>query len=197
MNGSGNQDEVSRKDELRRRFRAARRALDSATRATATAAAGAAVDSLITRLHPPALASYAAAGGELALDELHQRRWQRGDVVWLPRVQGDDLTWHPLTSPDALTIGAFGIREPRADMPAAPLPTNTLVLIPGVAFAANGHRLGQGRGFYDRALAGLRVISVGIGFACQRCDDLPHDTHDHRLDGVILDDDLLRDPLAP
>ncbi len=182
------------KDELRRRFRAARRALDPAARAIATNETDRAIGALIARLRPPAVASYAAAGAELDLDALHQRRWQRGDMVWLPRAQGDDLTWHPLASANALVSGAFGIREPRADVPAAPLPAGTLVLVPGVAFAINGHRLGQGRGFYDRALVGLRVVTIGVGFACQRCDALPIESHDRRLDGLILDGELVRDP---
>lgn len=188
----------SAKVELRRRFRAARRALDPAARAAATSASLDALQEFIARRHPPALASYAAAGGELDLDQLHQQRWRRGEVVWLPRVRGDDLTWHPLTSPQALVSGAFGIREPGAEVPAMALPAGTLVLVPGVAFATNGHRLGQGRGYYDRALAGQQVISVGIGFACQRCDHLPIESHDLRLDGLILDGEWLRTPtLAP
>ena len=191
MSGSGT------KDDLRSRFRAARRALDPAVRAAATNAADLAIEALIARLRPPAVASYAAAGAELDLGALHERRWQHGDVVWLPRVQGDDLTWHSLTSAEVLVSGAFGIREPRADVPAAPLPAGTLVLVPGLAFAVDGHRLGQGRGFYDRALANLSVVTVGVGFACQRCDELPREVHDHRLDGVLLDGELLRDPLAP
>lgn len=188
---------MSTKDELRRRFRAARRALDAATRAAATAAACTTIETLITKLHPPALASYAAAGGELDLDALHQRRWRHGEVVWLPRVHGDGLTWHALNSADGLVPGAFGIREPRADVPAAPLPAGTLILVPGVAFAADGHRLGQGRGYYDRTLASLNAVSIGVGFACQRCDDQPHEAHDHCLDGVLLDGELLRAPLTP
>lgn len=185
------------KEELRRRFRAARRALDPATRAAATAAACAALDALIARLRPPALASYAALGGELDLDALHRRRWADGATVWLPRVHGETLTWHELGSAAGLEDGAFGIREPGDAVPAGVLPPGALVLVPGVAFAADGHRLGQGRGFYDRALAGLRAISVGVGFACQRCDGLPHEAHDHPLDGVLLDGELLRAPLAP
>lgn len=189
---------TSAKVELRRRFRAARRALDPVARAAAAAAACKTIEAFIARLRPPALASYAAAGGELDLDQLHQYRWQRGEVVWLPRVRGDDLTWHPLTSAQSLIVGAFGIREPSAEVPAASLPSGTLVLVPGVAFATNGHRLGQGRGYYDRALAGQRVISIGVGFACQRCDFLPIESHDRRLDGLILDGEWLRTPtLAP
>lgn len=192
MNGN------SAKVELRRRFRAARRALDPAARAAATSASLETIQEFITRRHPPALASYAAAGGELDLDQLHQQRWQRGEPVWLPRVRGDDLTWHPLTSSQALVSGAFGIREPSTEVPAMALPAGTLVLVPGVAFATNGHRLGQGRGYYDRALAGRDIISIGVGFACQRCDFLPIESHDLRLDGLILDGEWLRTPtLAP
>ena len=66
-----------------------------------------------------------------------------------------------------------------------------MVLVPGIAFAADGHRLGQGQGFYDRALAQHRGPAIGIGFSCQRDDDLPREEHDRRLDGVILGGDVL------
>ena len=67
--------------------------------------------------------------------------------------------------------------------------TIDLVVVPGVAFTAGGHRLGQGGGWYDRFLPGLRpgVTRIGVCFAECLVDDLPTETHDVTMDLVITD----------
>jgi 5-formyltetrahydrofolate cyclo-ligase len=64
-----------------------------------------------------------------------------------------------------------------------------VVVVPGLAFTADGRRLGQGGGHYDRFLRGLRpgCVTVGAGFAEQLVDDLPTEPHDVRLDLVVTD----------
>jgi 5-formyltetrahydrofolate cyclo-ligase len=67
--------------------------------------------------------------------------------------------------------------------------TLDVVVVPGLAFTADGRRLGQGGGHYDRFLPRLRAdcITVGAAFAEQLVDDLPTDPHDVRLDLVVTD----------
>lgn len=69
--------------------------------------------------------------------------------------------------------------------------TLDVVVVPGLAFARDGRRLGRGRGHYDRFLAtvGPRCLSVGVGFAEQLVDDVPTAEHDVRLDAVVTDTD--------
>jgi 5-formyltetrahydrofolate cyclo-ligase len=64
----------------------------------------------------------------------------------------------------------------------------TLLLVPGLAFAPGGSRLGRGGGYFDRFLAGSRpgVLALGYAFACQIAADLPTEPHDQPLDGLIL-----------
>lgn len=64
-----------------------------------------------------------------------------------------------------------------------------LVLVPGVAFTADGWRLGQGGGWYDRFLPMLRpdAVTVGVAFAAQVVDALPVEPHDVRVDLVVTD----------
>jgi 5-formyltetrahydrofolate cyclo-ligase len=114
----------------------------------------------------------------------------------MPRVLGGGrLDWHPLRSDHQCHPGAFGLREPDPEkVPGGPLPPGTLLLVPGLGFAVDGRRLGQGGGFYDRLLAGFTGTAVGIGYDCQRCDDLPTQAHDRRLDGLILGGVLVLDP---
>ncbi len=67
--------------------------------------------------------------------------------------------------------------------------TLDVVAVPGLAFTADGRRLGQGGGHYDRFLPRLRAgcVTVGTAFAEQLVDDLPTEPHDVRLDLVVTD----------
>lgn len=64
-----------------------------------------------------------------------------------------------------------------------------LVLVPGVAFTADGWRLGQGGGWYDRFLPMLRpeAVTVGVAFAAQVVDALPVEPHDVPVDHLVTD----------
>lgn len=66
-----------------------------------------------------------------------------------------------------------------------------VVIVPGLAFTPAGHRLGQGGGWYDRFLAGVRpsCTTIGVGFAPQIVDVLPVEDHDVTLDCVVTDTD--------
>jgi len=186
-------DLTERKQALRRRMRADRTALSDIQRQAETAACNDAVITYLKKINATTVASYLAAGSEINLDQVHQYCWQIGQAVYLPRVIGlGTLSWHATKPPLRLIHGAYGISEPDpAHHPSLTLPLNAVVLVPGIAFAADGHRLGQGQGFYDRALAEHRGPAIGIGFTCQRCDYLPRAEHDRRLDGVILGNDVM------
>ena len=72
--------------------------------------------------------------------------------VAVPKVYGDDMKFIYLTDLSRIAPGYAGIPEPIADGPVADDPT-ALVLMPGLAFDPEGHRIGYGGGFYDRFLA--------------------------------------------
>ena len=173
------------KTDLRRRLRRCRAALAVEERAAESAAVVATLLPLLNEA--PTLASYQALSDEVDLTALHHHWWRLGRPVWLPRVVRSDLTWHPVVDPDDCRPGAFGIREPDpARIPALPLPADAVILVPGVAFDARGGRLGQGKGFYDRALATHPGRTIGVGFTCQEVPEVPREAHDIPLDLVIL-----------
>lgn len=100
------------------------------------------------------------------------------------------------TRPFLVWCEARGLRIVLPDAaPAAPVPDSIVdvdvVVVPGLAFTADGRRLGQGGGWYDRALPRIRAggLAIGVGFAEQIVDDLPTEPHDVRLDRVITDRD--------
>ena len=132
------------------------------------------------------IAVFAALPEEVDLADLVARHPER---CWVyPRICGDDLTFHAVTIPAAeLTCGAFGIREPSPTL--APVATDRIdaFLCPGLAFDAHGGRLGRGRGYYDRVLAGARpdALKIGVCFARQIVPDTFPQPHDVRMDKVI------------
>jgi 5-formyltetrahydrofolate cyclo-ligase len=65
--------------------------------------------------------------------------------------------------------------------------TPDLVIVPGLAFSRDRHRMGRGGGFYDRLLAGRArdACKIGVCFALQLRDSIPHAAHDVVLDQVI------------
>jgi 5-formyltetrahydrofolate cyclo-ligase len=84
-----------------------------------------------------------------------------------------------------LAFGKFRIREPLPSCPEVPPSGLDLVLVPGVAFDLRGHRLGRGRGFYDRLLAGIRGIKCGVAFDEQIVAEVPSAEYDVRMDVIL------------
>jgi len=84
-----------------------------------------------------------------------------------------------------IMAGRFGIREPVEACARLELNGLDLILVPGVAFDASGHRLGRGKGFYDRLLAMLGGPTCGVAFEEQLVDEIPVEAHDVRLNCIV------------
>ncbi len=65
-----------------------------------------------------------------------------------------------------------------------------VIIVPGTAFTADGARVGQGGGWYDRFLPARRddAVTIGIAFAAQMVESVPTEDHDVRLDLVVTED---------
>lgn len=115
-----------------------------------------------------------------------------GAAAAFPRVQGSGLAFHRVEAVADLRKGAFGVREPS---PGAPQVSPTIVLVPGLAFSRDFHRLGYGKGFYDRVLKELRaqgpVQAWGVCFGFQLHDSVPTEAHDEALDCILTENETL------
>ena len=85
--------------------------------------------------------------------------------------------------------GPFRIPEP-TELATVLMPT--LLLVPLLAFDAEGFRLGYGGGYYDKSLTELRgagrpVLAVGIAFAEQMVERVPHSETDERMDWIVTE----------
>ncbi|MCQ2436790.1 MAG: 5-formyltetrahydrofolate cyclo-ligase [Clostridia bacterium] len=121
----------------------------------------------------PILAQALKDGKRVAVPKVFDKTMMK--FLWL-----DDLS--------AVAPGYFNIPEPIADGPEADDDT-ALVLMPGLAFDPEGHRLGYGGGVYDRYLEehpDHPLIALCYGF--QMFDKLETEKHDIPVDVVIADD---------
>lgn len=90
------------------------------------------------------------------------------------------------------TKGAFGVLEPVQD-PQYEINLSEMsgLFVPGVAFDRSGHRLGRGKGFYDKALSNFPGLKVGICFEFQIVDSVPVESHDVSMDYIITNKELI------
>jgi 5-formyltetrahydrofolate cyclo-ligase len=112
-----------------------------------------------------------------------------------PRVTGEELQFVEVFSHEELSPGAFGIPEPSGQGVVA-LEDLDVLVIPGVGFDLSGHRLGYGKGYYDRALASALpgLERVGFAYEFQVVERLPAADHDCRLTQLVTEQRLLRFP---
>lgn len=117
-------------------------------------------------------------------------RWfhENGRKVALPWFAGRGSAmsfraWRDPYDEASLVPGLLGTMQPDAG---APEVTPDVVVVPLLAFTAEGGRLGQGGGHYDRWLAAHPgVTAIGIGWDCQLVEAMPLESHDRLLDAVI------------
>ncbi len=135
--------------------------------------------------HARRVALYAAMEGrELDLAAAAAALARQGKEVLLPRLLPDgEMDFAPAGGCSEHEVHAMGFLQPGAAAAAA-LPE--VVVCPGRAFDAAGHRVGWGRGFYDRALRRLPgVPTIGVCFGCQMFDEVPHEPHDEPMGKVL------------
>lgn len=118
---------------------------------------------------------------EVDVRPLIQVAYRNGKRVLLPVCCGDELELHLYEGEESLVPGAFGIMEPTGPLfVPADYPDIQLAIVPGMAFDRAGHRLGRGRGYYDRLLPKLSAATrlQGICFPFQLLDSVPTEIHD-------------------
>jgi 5-formyltetrahydrofolate cyclo-ligase len=129
---------------------------------------------------------------EVDLSHIALRCFQDNRTICLPKIDWDHQRMWPVAMQSfdehALVPDRYGLRVPERGAP-IPLEMIDMVLVPGLAFDAEGNRLGRGGGYYDRFLSQPAFVgrSVGMGFDCQVVDRVPTAAHDVPVDMVITD----------
>ena len=133
---------------------------------------------------------YISFGSELETSMMRTLSRELGMTVACPRSKPGDksMHFHVLASDDDLSPGAYGILQPAAETSLVDL-KDTIMLVPGMVYDQQGHRLGFGSGYYDRWLKaeGRGLPTVGLGFHEQLVEHVPTEAHDVDMDWVVTD----------
>ncbi len=114
-----------------------------------------------------------------------ERALKDGKRVAVPKVYGDEMKFIYMTDLTQVEKGYAGIPEPVEDGPVAEDQT-ALVLIPGLAFDKEGHRIGYGGGFYDKFLAAEpNHPTLALCYEFQMVKELPTEEFDIPVDCVL------------
>ena len=141
---------------------------------------------LIPRLaNADTLLIYSALPDEVPTQSLIYELVAQGKTVLLPRVVNDtDMELRRYTGTQDLQVGAFGILEPTGGL-FTDYEKIDVAVVPGMAFDKEGHRLGRGKGYYDRFLHLCTARTIGVCFDFQKVEEVPFEVHDIAVDVVI------------
>lgn len=198
---------IIEKQEIRRFLRTQRKKLSSPQRQKAEKKVSSFLNRWIRRNQR--IAVYYSVGSELNLNDFIQTAQQRGAKIYLPFLEKNKqrmwftllpkLSKLPKMRPNArqkprftkksLDIPQFYGKKIRAHH------IQTMIL-PLVGADKRGYRLGQGGGYYDVSLVAcrhrLQPKKIGVGFACQLCDEVPAEAHDAKLDFFVCEQGVLK-----
>lgn len=172
---------------LRENAIAAREALPSERRAALTARIEGHLDALAGRFAPRVLAFCWPYRGEPDL-RAWVARWLAGGRdrrAALPVVldRATPLAFRRWTPDAPLALDRHGIPYPAGGETLVP----DLALVPLNAFDAAGFRLGYGGGYFDRTLAEIEPVAVGVGFECGRVESVFPQDHDQPMHWIVTE----------
>jgi 5-formyltetrahydrofolate cyclo-ligase len=184
------------KKALRTQLLAVRARIPPEARAEKSRAIADRLDALAPFRDARVVALYAPLGTEVDALEVARRAVARGATVVFPRaVAGARRLAFAACAPSELVRGPFGAGEPPAAAPEVAPADVGCVVVPGVAFSEDGHRLGRGGGHYDATLEALpSAARVGVAYDAQVIAALPREPHDAALDALVTESRTLLFP---
>lgn len=173
------------KKELRRRIREMKRAMTPSQIEIASKKLGQMFLASAQYQKAKTIYGYLPYNQEVRTEPILEQALQDGKRIAVPKIFGDEMRFIYLNDLSQTEIGYCGIPEPVGDGPEADDET-ALVLMPGIAFDKEGHRIGYGGGFYDKFLAKEPSHpTVALCYDFQMVDFLETEAFDIPVDMVI------------
>jgi 5-formyltetrahydrofolate cyclo-ligase len=138
------------------------------------------------------IASYVSYGHEPSTAELNRALIKSGKKLLLPRVNQDHIDWIYWDGDESKLVEKKNILEPTGEVISV-LPAIDVVIVPALRIDRDGYRLGQGGGYYDRALptmSGWKIALVHSGEVTSEV--LPRESHDVAVDAAATPDLIVR-----
>ncbi len=178
------------KQELRERYKQQRRALSEEEKAQRDRAVAQAVTRLWQYKKNDTILCYVSTDIEVGTRLIIERALNDGKKVAVPRcVPGTRMMeFYYINSQDELSPGTFGVYEP--DPNPEKLLTDMsegLCLVPALSYDLEGYRLGYGKGYYDRYLAGFHGALVGLCYSDCVARHLPHGRYDRAVETLVTE----------
>lgn len=136
---------------------------------------------------------FRALQGEAELMPLYQKLIEDGKKLYFPVTKGNLITFYACRDLTAFSKGAFSVWEPtdRSEVFDTYKAHNKKIMCitPGVAFDAEGNRIGFGKGYYDRFFASCSfyIYKVGVAFSCCLWETLPARPWDIKMDRIVTE----------
>ena len=198
---AGRDDIVSKKRALRGALRARLSSITPERMATASRAAAQRVCETEEFRRASAVMIFLPLRYEVDARHIALRAWQLGKTVTVPLAGHEQKHMIPVlvrSLEEPMDCDPYGVQTPSHCEP-FPADMLELVVVPGLGFDRNGHRLGRGAGFYDRFLAQPRLHAATCGLAIEEqvVPEIPAEPHDLRLEMLATDTQLLRFTASP
>jgi phosphoribosylglycinamide formyltransferase-1 len=137
---------------------------------------------------------YASKGGEVHTDGIILSVLSLGKRVCLPLTikETHQLEIYEIKGMDELSPGAYGILEPKQVLERRVSPDEVdVVVVPGVSFDGEGHRLGYGMGYYDSLLKHVPGTKIGLAYTWQVVAHVPSEPHDVSVDMIVTENGVI------
>lgn len=147
------------------------------------------------------IAFYQAFDGEIDPALLIDYCWQHKKQCYLPVISKNNvLHFFPYSKESQLIKNQFHILEPSQSDKTLEMAANDLdlIVLPCVAFESHGHRLGMGKGYYDKTLyetinnrKSQKPFLLGLAYDFQKVETITTHEKDVKLDGVVTEKELI------
>lgn len=108
-----------------------------------------------------------------------------GKYVVTPKVSGAEMDFYHIQSLEDLKEGYFHVLEPTTNQKVEPNQIE-LMIVPMLAYDQNMHRVGYGKGYYDRYFSrGYQGYKLGLAFKDQEVECIETNEFDYALDEII------------
>ena len=139
------------------------------------------------------VALYNSFRNEVCTDHILAASLREGKELYFPKVgEGEErLDFIKLEEGHRFSPGAYSIDEPDGGEPLENLALLDLIVVPGVAFDGEGHRLGYGKGYYDMTLKGAECAIVALAFDFQVVDSIDSEPHDVGVHKIVTEERVI------
>lgn len=137
---------------------------------------------------------YVSFRGEVDTHALIKKLLKQKKRVCVPLCDESDLsmTAREITEFSDLHSGCYGILEPKDCSSVVEKDDIDFIIVPGCAFSEDGHRIGYGKGYYDKFLSGARGISCGLSYDFSIADDIGAEKTDVPLNMIITQSRIIK-----